>query len=456
YSLGEADLLRRAMGKKIKKEMDKQRTRFVSGAVANGVDKGRAQYIFELVAKFAGYGFNKSHAAAYALVAYQTAWLKANHPVEFLAASMTLDLGNTDKLNVFRQELMHQEIPLLPPDINDSGVVFGVRAPAAPGERGAIRYALAAIKNVGAAAMGAVVAERDANGPFKDVYDFAERVGAKAANKRQLESLIRAGAFDSLIPNRRQLVDGVDILLRTAAAAARARETTQTSMFDGDAGLETCHEPLPDIEDWPAIERLNQEFDALGFYLSAHPLDAYGSTLARLGVVPFESLTAASAGSQPRLAGVVVRTQERTSAKGNRFAFLSLSGPTGLFEVIVFADVLATARDLLSASQPLLLTCEARADGDGVRLSATAIEALDDAVARTAAGLKVHIDRPDALDGLKRAIDTGARGKGRVWLVLDLDEAQSVEVALPGGYAISAEMRAAIDGVPGVVVLQDI
>ncbi|MEE8333928.1 MAG: DNA polymerase III subunit alpha [Alphaproteobacteria bacterium] len=456
FTLGGADLLRRAMGKKIRSEMEAQRAAFVDGATARGVDAGQAGQIFDQVDKFAGYGFNKSHAAAYALVAYQTAWLKANHPVEFLAASMTLDLGNTDKLNVFRQELMQQGIPLLPPDINDSGVVFGVRPPETLGETGVIRYALAAVKNVGAAAMAAVVAEREANGAFKDVYDFAERVGAKAANKRQLESLIRAGAFDSLNPNRRQLIEGIDILLRTAASAERDRDTTQTSMFDGDAGLETCHEPLPDIQDWLAIERLNQEFDAVGFYLSAHPLDAYGGTLARLGVVPFESLTAASAGSSPRLAGVVVRKQERTSAKGNRFAFLSLSGPTGLFEVIVFADVLATARDLLDANRPLLLTCEARADGDGVRLSATGIEALDDAVARAAAGLKVHIDRPDALNGLKRAIDTGTRGKGRVWLVLDLDEAQSVEIALPGGYAISAEMRAAIDGVPGVVELQDI
>jgi len=456
FTLGGADLLRRAMGKKIRSEMEAQRNAFVEGAVARGVDAGRAAQIFDQVDKFAGYGFNKSHAAAYALVAYQTAWLKANHPVEFLAASMTLDLGNTDKLNIFRQELTRQRIALLPPDINDSGVTFGVRRAAEPERTGAIRYALAAVKNVGAAAMGAVVAEREANGAFRDVYDFAERVGAKAANKRQLESLIRAGAFDSLDLNRRRLLDGVDILLKTATSAERERDTKQTSMFDGDVGLEKSHEPLPDVEDWPAIERLNQEFDSVGFYLSAHPLDAYGGMLERLGVVPFESLTAAAAGSHPKLAGVVVRKQERTSAKGNRFAFVSLSGPAGVFEVIVFADVLATARDLLEPGRTLLLTCEARADGDGVRLSASGIEALDDAVARAAAGLKVHIDRFDALDGLKRAIDAGTRGRGRVRLVLDIDDQQSVELALPGGYAISAEMRAAISGVPGVVELRDI
>jgi DNA polymerase-3 subunit alpha len=212
FSLGSADLLRRAMGKKIKSEMEAQRNAFIDGAVARGVDRNQAGQIFDQVDKFAGYGFNKSHAAAYALVAYQTAWLKANYPVEFLAASMTLDLGNTDKLNTFRQELGNLGIPLLPPDINDSDVVFGVRAPENENELGAIRYALAAIKNVGAQAMESVVAERRKNGPYKDIIDFAERIGAKAANKRQLENLIRAGAMDSLHKNRRQLFEGVDIL----------------------------------------------------------------------------------------------------------------------------------------------------------------------------------------------------------------------------------------------------
>ena len=457
FSLGSADLLRRAMGKKIKSEMEAQRNAFVDGAAARGVDKAQAGQIFDQVDKFAGYGFNKSHAAAYALVAYQTAWLKANYPVEFLAASMTLDLGNTDKLNTFRQELASLGIPLLPPDINDSDVVFGVRPPGNDNELGAIRYALAAIKNVGAQAMESVVAERRQNGPYEDVFDFAERIGAKAANKRQLENLIRAGALDSLHKNRRKLFEGVDILLKTANAAERDRADQQVSLFDGkDDMLPKQQDRLPDIQDWLPIERLRQEMDAVGLYLSAHPLDDYRKVLERLGVVPLDALTAASSGSKPRVAGVVVRKQERTSAKGNRFAFLQLSCIDGELEVVLFSEVLLSSRDLLESGKPLLLTCEARADGEGVRLSALSVEDLDSAAARSGAGLKVYIDREDAFLGLKSAITHGQQGRGQVRLLLDIDDHQSVEVSLPGGYAVSADLRAAISAVPGVVELRDI
>jgi DNA polymerase-3 subunit alpha len=456
FSLGHADLLRRAMGKKIKAEMEAQRRSFGDGAMARGVDEARAGRIFDLVDKFAGYGFNKSHAAAYALVAYQTAWLKANHPVEFLAASMTLDLGNTDKLNVFRQELTRLAIPLLPPDINDSDVAFAVRAPRSEGEPGTIRYALAAVKNVGAGAMTAVVAERDRGGPFRDPFDFAERVGAKVANKRQLENLVRAGAFDSLDRNRRRLFEGAETLIRLAGAAERERGTSQASLFGGEAMLPAQRTQLPAVDDWPAMERLNHEFDAVGFYLSAHPLDAYGRALDRLGVVSHDRLTPAAAGTRPKLVGVVVAKRERTSAKGNRFAFVQLSDSHGVFEVVMFSEVLTASRALLDSGKPLLLTCEVRADGEGVRLNAQAVEDLDEAVARSGQGLKVHLDRAEGLAALKRAVATAKRGRGRLSLVLDIDQAQSVEIALPGAYAISAEMRAAIGSVPGVVGLHDI
>jgi DNA polymerase-3 subunit alpha len=445
------------MGKKIKSEMQAQRNAFVDGAAARGVDEGQAGQIFDQVDKFAGYGFNKSHAAAYALVAYQTAWLKANYPVEFLAASMTLDLGNTDKLNTFRQELGNLGIPLLPPDINDSDVVFGVRAPENENELGAIRYALAAIKNVGAQAMASVVAERRENGPYEDVFDFAERIGAKAANKRQLENLFRAGALDSIHKNRRQLFEGVEILLKTANAAERDRADQQVSLFDGqDDMLPKQQDSLPDIQDWLPIERLRQEMDAVGLYLSAHPLDDYRTALERLGVVPLDALTAASAGSKPRVAGVVVRRQDRTSAKGNRFAFLQLSCIDGELEVVLFSEILSSCRELLESGNPLLLTCEARADGEGVRLSAMSVQDLDLAVAKSGAGLKVHIDREDAFLGLKSVITQGKQGRGQVRLLLDIDDHQSVEVSLPGGYAVSADLRAAISAVPGVVELRDI
>ncbi len=457
FSLGHADILRRAMGKKNKSEMKAQRQAFVDGAVARGTEEAKAAQIFDEVDKFAGYGFNKSHAAAYALIAYQTAWLKANHPTEFFAASMSLELGNTDKLNVFRQELDRLGIPLLPPDINQSDVTFTVCPPGDDGRPGGIRYALAAIRNVGAQAMAEVVAERTSGGPFRGIYEFAERVGNRAANKRQLENLVHAGAFDSLEPNRRRLFEGIEFVLKVASAAAFERDSNQANLFgEAAGGLAAAYPALADVTDWPEMERLNHEFEAVGFYLSAHPLNAYGPALERLGVVSFESLDSKAAGQRPRLAGIVVGRRERTSAKGNRYAFVQLSGIDGVFEVVVFSEVLAASRDLLDSGRPVLLTAEVRADGEGVRLSAQNIEDLDAAAAKAVAGLKIRIDRAEALDGLKRAIAQGRGGRGRVSLILDTDEDQAVEITLPGGYAISAQLRAALGAVPGIVELRDI
>ncbi|MEE8171332.1 MAG: DNA polymerase III subunit alpha, partial [Alphaproteobacteria bacterium] len=283
YSLGAADLLRRAMGKKIKSEMDAQRETFVQGAVEKGVARAQASQIFELVAKFADYGFNKSHAAAYALVAYQTAYFKANYAVEFMAASMSFELRDTDKLAAFRQELERIGILLLPPDINASGVNFTVEI-ALEGDDPAIRYALAAIKNVGDVAMRAVVAERDVNGPYKSVFDFATRLGAGVVNKRQLENLMRAGAFDALEPSRRKLFDAVELLLRHADSAER--NSDQDSLFGAGPNMGMPEPSLAEVADWPPLERLNYEQEAIGFYLSAHPLEAYESVLRALKTTP--------------------------------------------------------------------------------------------------------------------------------------------------------------------------
>jgi len=346
YSLGGADLLRRAMGKKIKSEMEAQRATFVGGAVKNGIDERQASLVFDLMEKFSGYGFNKSHSAPYALVAYQTAYLKANYPVEFLAASMMLDTGNTDKLNQFRQEATRLGIALLPPDINRSEVEFTVEADPKTGKP-AIRYALAAVKGVGGQAMRDLVAERRANGAFKDLFDFARRLDARSFNRRQFENLVKAGAFAALNPNRAQTLAAIDLLLRQASLAAEERVSKQESLFGGlDSGF--AERPkLPLVEDWPAVEKLQHEFDAIGFYLSSHPLDPYGKSLERAGILPFAELPAALAANSStrfRLAGIVVGKKERTSARGNRFAFVSLSDTSGVFEVTVFSDVLGQAR----------------------------------------------------------------------------------------------------------------
>jgi DNA polymerase-3 subunit alpha len=450
FSLAKADLLRRAMGKKIKAEMDAQRAGFIEGAVAHGVDAKQASTIFEQIDKFAGYGFNKSHAAAYALVAWQTAYLKANHPVEFFAATMTYDMGNTDKINLYKQELARVGIALLPPDINRSEADFAV-------ENGAIRYALAGVKNVGAAAMKLLVEERQTNGEFADLADFVARVDSRIANKRQLENLIRAGAFDALDRNRRRLFEGADLIVRLSGSAAGGKDASQPSLFAGDGATARPRLDLPKVDDWPEIERLANEQAAIGFFLSAHPLDAYGTALARVGVVPSgqikDRLRTAEA-RKLKLAGILVRKQERTSQRGNRFAFIQFTDKDGPFEIVAFSELLSDARDKLESKQPLLITVEARLEGDEVKMTGQAIEPLDKAVANAVAGLRVHVADTAQLPTLKNVFADGKKGRGRVNIVLAIDASREVEIVLPEAYAISGDMRARIAALPGVTVAE--
>ncbi len=455
YTLGSADLLRRAMGKKIQSEMDAQRQQFVNGAVAHGVEKGRAELIFDQMAKFAGYGFNKPHAAAYALITYQTAYLKANYPVEFLAASMTLDLGNTDKLNHFRQELNRLGIRLLPPDINRSQPTFSVEIDPKSGKP-AIRYALAAVKGVGALAMDLLVAERERNGRFKDLFDLAQRLDAKTFNRGQFESLAKAGAFDPLDPNRAQTFAAAELLLRQASRSASERQDGQGSLF----GLGLSDRPsLPLVEDWPPVEKLQHEFAAIGFYLSSHPLDAYGKSLERAGILRWAELPtalAANGTTRFRLAGIVVGRKERTSARGNRFAFVQMSDTSGIFEVTLFAEMLSQSRALFDAGQPLAVTVDVRSEEDNLRLTAQKVEPLDDVVAHAAAGLRVFLGEERALATLKSLMGREAGGgRGRVSVVLDLAE-REVEIAIPGGFRVDPKIRAAVKSLPGIVDVHDI
>jgi DNA polymerase-3 subunit alpha len=455
YTLGAADLLRRAMGKKIKEEMAEQRETFVKGAMARGVSAERASYVFDLVDKFAGYGFNKAHSACYAFIAYQTAWLKANYPVEFFAASMTLDLGNTDKLNVFRQELQKLGVPLLAPDINRSEPHFSVEA--LPDGRKAVRYALAAVKNVGSHAMEVVAGERGRKGAFRSLFDFARRLDVRAVNKRQLENLVAAGAFDALNPHRAQVYAAVELLIRFAGSAAAERESNQVNLF-GEVAVDDL--PLPVVADWEPNDRLQREFEAIGFYLSAHPLDDYAKALGRLGVVRQAELTArAVAGGVARikLAGIVTGKQERTSARGNRFAFVQMSDTSGVFEVTLFSEVLSASRPLLEGGKPLLVTAEVRAEGDGVRILAQSLTPLDAAAADASAKLRIYLKDDAPLASLRKLFDGMAvpRARGKVSLVVDIDD-REVEIALPGQFPVSPQMKARAKAIPGVVDVQEL
>ena len=448
FTLGSADLLRRAMGKKIKKEMDAQNEAFVDGAASRDVDRKVAGRIFDQVAKFAGYGFNKAHAAAYALVAYQTAYLKANYTVEFMAASMSFEFGNTEKIGTYRSDLDRLGIDFLPPDINRSNTEFAVEQ----GEDGkpAIRYALAALKNVGVAAMNGIVAERNENGPYSDLFDLAQRVDAHMINKRQLESLARAGAFDSICDNRGQAFEAVESLIRHANAAQNDRDSSQVSLFGPETSA-VSRSDLPDAEDWPTEKRLQQEFEAVGFYLSAHPLQSFTEECDRLNVVSWLDIQNGQVSDgRIKIAGVILGRRVTMSSRGSKMAFVQLSDATGSFEVTAFSEVLANDSELLESNSPLLITADLQTRQDMVRLTAHNIEPLAEAAAQATARLKIYLETEEAINHLAKVIELhGKKGRGRLDLVLDTD-VQEVEMTIPGAYVISAAIRSAIKAIPGI------
>ena len=451
YSLGGADLLRRAMGKKIKEEMDQQRATFISGAVARGVPEAKASQVFELVSKFAGYGFNKSHAAAYALIAHQTAYLKANYPLEFFAASMTLDLANSDKLNGFRQELRRIGIRLLPPDVNASDATFSVEhGGSSDAPTGGIRYALAGVKTVGEPAARAVVEERRRGGLYPSLAEFARRLDPRHLNKRQLENLARAGAFNSLHPNRRQIFESVEAVLRCASAARAERAGDQIGLFSGAGLQQPPRLQLAQVEDWPPMERLSEELEAVGFYLSAHPLDTYGAKLKRLKSIRFADLLASGRSGPATLAGTVIAKRERTSGKGTKYAFVQLSDTSGVFEVTVFSELLASERDKLEAGCSLLLHVNAQFEGDAVRCVAQRIEALDQAIERLADGVEVFLDSAAPLAQIRAALADAGPGRGQIKLIPWLGGVREVEIALPSAWRISGALVGRLRAIPGV------
>jgi DNA polymerase-3 subunit alpha len=453
YSLGEADLLRRAMGKKDKNEMAKQQARFVEGALKNGVKKEDAVYIFELVDKFAGYGFNKSHAAAYALVSYHTAYLKANYREEFLAASMTLDMGNTDKLAMFTSEARKFDIKVELPCVNESEVDF------LPGPK-RIRYSLAALKNIGASAVEALVAERQANGAFKSLADFAARSNPKTLNKRGLETLAAAGAFDALEPNRALVAGNVEQILALGNRLASDAAQGTSDLFGGGSGGKGLD--LRPQKTWTPMEKLQHEFDAVGFFLSGHPLDAYAGIMNKLGVVTFAQREAkAGIGNiAARVAGIVVSVRERRSQKGNKFAFAMFSDSTGQFESIIFSDVLNAAKDLLTPGTAVVVSVEGERDGENLKLRTNGIQSLNDAAASVQRGLKLRLDKrivqsKNTIAELKQMLKPG--GKGSILLSMDIDEkGREVEFAIPGKFDISPDQQGQLSTVPGVVEVVEV
>ncbi|QGR02270.1 DNA polymerase III subunit alpha [Ehrlichia ruminantium] len=379
YSLGEADLLRRAMGKKIKEEMDNQRRTFINGAVNNGIDQEKASYIFDLVAKFAGYGFNKSHAAAYALISYQTAYLKANYTIEFFTASMNIDITDKDKLEMFCHQAKLHGINILPPDINSSKVFFVI-------EGSSIRYALGALKNVGQYAAHELISDVK----YKDIWDFIDRVSTKSVHKRMLENIIKAGVLDSIHSNRKQLFESVILFLDIIEYNRYNSNFNQISLFN-----DKNHYKLVETDDWSKEEKLYNEFSSIGFYLNNHPMQSYKDLLDRLniGFINYDNKSAYN----NKIAGVVSSVKVR-SANKDKFALVTLSDPHNIHEIAFYSgNVIEDSKDLFNSGVPVIVEMDNTFYSSSVRLLGKNIYSFERKIASMIKSMTVYVSSENSI-----------------------------------------------------------
>jgi DNA polymerase-3 subunit alpha len=456
FSLGEADLLRRAMGKKIKSEMDAQRERFVSGCAANDITRPKANELFDLIDKFAGYGFNKSHAAAYALVAYQTAWLKAHYPVEFYAASMCFDMAQTDKLAIFVEDMRRLDVACLPPSINFSEAEFSVEP---HGDEHAVRYALGALKGVGEKAMEQLVEERSAKGRFKSLEDFAERVDPRLLNRRQIESLAGGGAFDEVAPNRAAVFAAAETILAHASSAAEARISGQGGLFGGASNVVPIR--MPATATWSLAQRMAAEKESFGFYYSAHPVDRYRHLIEAHGAKSFAELGSlpapADGGRTPgMMAGLVEDARWRTSARGRRYLMATLSDASGQFVATVFDDMVAAqVEEAAKAGGCGLLNVELdrRPGEEAPRVTIRSIQSFENLSKRTRLQLQVEVDGPEVLPLLAVAVADHRGGNGQLRLRVKLDDGDA-ELLLGRDFVLDAELGARIERIDGVSLVR--
>jgi DNA polymerase-3 subunit alpha len=411
FSLGQADILRRAMGKKKPEEMEKLRVKFLDGAKQNKIPEKKAEKLYELIQKFAGYGFNKSHAAAYAVVCYQTGYLKAHYPTEFMAALMTTDMGNQDKIVGYFTECRDLGIKVLGPDVNASQKNFAVSG-------GAIRFGLAAIKNVGEGAVESVLAIRADTGPFKSFYDFCRRVDLHKVNKRMLEGLIKAGAFDSTGAKRSQLMAVIDQAVEEGAAAQRERELGQTSIFGAelnghDTSATTTTPPLPSIAEWDQAQRLKYERELTGFYITAHPLTRYEATISALSTATTVSLAELPDGKEVKICGIIATVKSMLTKKGDRMAYLTVEDLQGTVEVIVFPDLCKTAGELIAPERLVRITGTIDRGDKGTKIRGSKIEPLAEVQTQSIKRIRIRLsDRPEVREQLPRLLDIFKRHPG--------------------------------------------
>ncbi|NOS79757.1 MAG: DNA polymerase III subunit alpha [Nitrospira sp.] len=426
FSLGQADILRRAMGKKKPEEMEKLRVKFLEGAKNNKIAEKKAEKLYELIQKFAGYGFNKSHAAAYAVVCYHTGYLKAHYPTEFMAALMTTDMGNQDKIVGYFTECRDLGIKVLGPDINESGKNFTVI------DR-AIRFGMAAIKNVGEGAVESVLAIRAENGPFKSFFDFCRRVDLHKVNKRMLEGLIKTGAFDSTATKRAQLMAVMDQAVEDGAAAQRERDLGQTSIFgDEHSGPDTsatlATPPLPPIAEWDQALRLKYERELTGFYITAHPLTRYEATLKALSTATTVGLSDVSDGKEVRICGIIASVKSMITKKGDRMAYLNVEDLHGTVEVIAFPDLFKTAGELIAPERLVRITGTIDRGDKGTKLRGVKIEPLADVQTQSIKRVQIRLsDRSETTDQLPKLRDIFTRYPGNTTVSLTFSMGNTLE-----------------------------
>ena len=456
YSLGGADLLRRAMGKKIKAEMDAQRQIFVEGcAAANNIPAAKANELFDLIDKFAGYGFNKSHAAAYALLAYQTAWLKAHYSHEFFAASMCFDMALTDKLGVFVDDMRRLGVAVLPPCINASSAEFAVETTS---EGLAVRYALAALKSVGEGAMERLVAEREANGPFVSLDDLATRVDPRLLNKRQLETLAAAGAFDGMDANRAGIFACAETILAVASRLHEQRTSGQGGLFGEAEPASGASIKLPQSAVWSMAERMEQEREAFGFYFSAHPTDRFGHLARAHGArtyVELGELNIPDDGSRVGaiMAVLVEDARWRTSARGRRYLMATLSDPSGQFVATCFDDaVCAALEDAARTNSCGLATVELdrRPGEETPRVSVKKLTPFDALASQARLSLEVTVGTPDAMRALCSMLYALKGGRGDVTVNAMLPGGGTAQLRLGHDFLLDHELVARIDSMQDI------
>ncbi len=435
FSLGDADLLRRAMGKKKHEEMAAQREKFVTGCIARKVPQKKAEKIFDLMAEFAGYGFNKSHSCAYALLAYQTAYLKTHYPVEFMAAMLTSETGNTEKVVKYINEARSMGITVLPPDVNSSAMNF-----TPIGDQ--IRFGLCAIKNVGENTVTGILQARETLGGFTSMFQFCESIDTRLLNKRVLESLVRSGAMDGLGTHRAQMIAVIDRVMERSQKLQRAREAGQHGLFGGGSTTATPMPPeeLPEVPEWPEHELLAAEYATLGFYISGHPLDKYAGRLKDLSAIELATVEGKRNGEDIVVGGIIVSSRPMRSRRGARWMIVTLQDRTGVIEALVFPEAFQKLEPILKAATPLLVKGRVAVEDVGTRLMVSDARVLDQVTDRAPSLLRVRVDLK-ALDPavLDRLGELFTRSPGRCRVAFELIQDDGSEATLESSSAVRAD-----------------